>query len=132
MQRATRIFQLPSPLRQRIINTSTRNGPAVQNLRPWLSSTRSFSTTAHLQREDSAAEKAKKLNQKGLDEQEKELKQDDGFDSQIDNAIGEQRELQRRTPWHREGSDKPPVRRRRSAGAMTKGVIIYRSRLELR
>jgi hypothetical protein len=29
--------------------------------------------------------------------------------------------LQARTPWHREGSDKPPVKRMRSAGAMTKG-----------
>lgn len=27
-----------------------------------------------------------------------------------------------RTPWHREGSDKPPVARQRSAGAMTKGM----------
>jgi hypothetical protein len=31
------------------------------------------------------------------------------------------KELQTRTPWHREGSDKPPVKRMRSAGAMTKG-----------
>lgn len=27
-----------------------------------------------------------------------------------------------RTPWHREGSDKPPVARQRSASAMTKGT----------
>jgi calcium uniporter protein, mitochondrial len=30
-----------------------------------------------------------------------------------------------RTPWHRDGSDTPPVARQRSAGAMTKGS--YRS-----
>lgn len=29
-----------------------------------------------------------------------------------------------RTPWHREGSDLPPVARQRSAGAMTKGMSL--------
>ena len=65
-------------------------------------------------KEDSGA-KAKEL---GQDEQE------NGFDNQIDNAIGEQRELQARTPWHREGSDRPPFKRDRSAGAMTKGLLV--------
>ena len=60
-------------------------------------------------------EQAKALNQKGQDKQEASL------DNQIDGAIGEAKELQARTPWHREGSDKPPVKRMRSAGAMTKG-----------
>tara|TARA_R110002060_G_scaffold18542_8_gene25471 strand:+ start:1731 stop:1964 length:234 start_codon:yes stop_codon:yes gene_type:complete len=53
-----------------------------------------------------------------LDEQE------DGFHRQIDDAIGEAKELQARTPWHREGSDQPPVKRNRSAGAMTKGMSL--------
>lgn len=66
---------------------------------------------------DEYAEKAKALNQKGLDKHEA------GFNNQIDNAIGEAKELQARTPWHREGSDKPPVKRMRSAGAMTKGCF---------
>jgi len=65
--------------------------------------------------EASATERAKALNQKGLDQQE------DGFRNQIDDAIGEAKELQARTPWHREGSDMPPVKRMRRAGAMTKG-----------
>lgn len=69
------------------------------------------------QKEDYGA-KAKELNQKGQEEQEK------GFDNQLDDAIGEQRELQARTPWHREGSDRPPVKRNRSAGAMTKGLFL--------
>ena len=56
-------------------------------------------------------ETAKSLNQKGLDEQE----------SQIENGISEEKEKQVRTPWHREGSNVPPVKRLRSAGAMTKG-----------
>lgn len=75
---------------------------------------RSFSST-RIWRKDDYAEQAKALNQKGLDQQEA------GFDNQIDGAIGEAKELQARTPWHREGSDKPPVKRMRSAGAMTKG-----------
>jgi hypothetical protein len=37
--------------------------------------------------------------------------------------LQEDKGKQIRTPWHREGSDKPPVARQRSAGAMTKGTI---------
>lgn len=43
-------------------------------------------------------------------------------DDQLDSAIGNAKELQSRTPWHRQGADDPPVRRLRSAGAMTKGM----------
>ncbi|KAI9752993.1 MAG: CAAX farnesyltransferase (FTase) subunit beta [Chaenotheca gracillima] len=43
---------------------------------------------------------------------------------QLDDAIGDQKEKQARTPWHREGSDLPPVKRPRSAGAMTKGKLL--------
>lgn len=42
-------------------------------------------------------------------------------DGSLDRKIGEAKELQKRTPWHREGADQPPVKRLRSAGAMTKG-----------
>jgi hypothetical protein len=35
--------------------------------------------------------------------------------------LQEDKGKQIRTPWHREGSDAPPVARQRSAGAMTKG-----------
>jgi len=58
------------------------------------------------------------LNQKGLDEQE------DYFQNQIDNAIGPAEKLQARRPWHRGDSDNPPVKKMRSAGAMTKGSYI--------
>ena len=37
--------------------------------------------------------------------------------------LQEDKGKQIRTPWHREGSDVPPVARQRSAGAMTKGRI---------
>ncbi|KAI9806118.1 MAG: hypothetical protein M1833_004525 [Piccolia ochrophora] len=42
----------------------------------------------------------------------------------VDEAIGEEKEKQARTPWHREGTDVSPVRRQRSAGAMTKGKLL--------
>ena len=45
-------------------------------------------------------------------------------ESTIESAIGQDREKQTRAPWHREGSDIPPVARQRSAGAMTKGSRI--------
>ncbi len=80
------------------------------------SSIRGISSTTFLRKEDYAA-RARELHQKSADEHE------DEFNSQIDNAIGQAKELQARTPWHREGSDKPPVKRMRSAGAMTKGLL---------
>lgn len=54
---------------------------------------------------------AKDLNQQGVDEAL----------SDFDHAVGEEKEKQTRAPWHRQGADTPPVRRQRSAGAMTKG-----------
>jgi calcium uniporter protein, mitochondrial len=59
--------------------------------------------------------KTKALNEKGLDEHEESLK------SQNDKKVGEVKERQVRAPWNREGSDRPPVNKLRSAGEMTKG-----------
>ena len=42
----------------------------------------------------------------------------DDFERKLEQDKGKQI----RTPWHREGSDTPPVARQRSAGAMTKGT----------
>ncbi len=56
-------------------------------------------------------QKAKDLNQQGVDEAL----------SSFDSGVAEEKEKQVRTPWHREGVDEPPVRKQRSAGAMTKG-----------
>ena len=47
-------------------------------------------------------------------------------ESTIEKAIGAEREKQNKAPWHREGSDLPPVARQRSAGAMVKGSRIPR------
>ena len=55
----------------------------------------------------------KELNKKTMDEQE----------SNLDDQLAQEKEKQTRTPWHREGAEKPPVARQRSAGAMTKGTL---------
>ena len=47
---------------------------------------------------------------------------DDAAKTNINEAIAQEKEKQTKAPWHREGSNKPPVARQRSAGAMTKGV----------
>ncbi len=65
----------------------------------------------------SGTDRAKRLKQ---DEQEE---QEDQFDKQIDDSVGEARELQARRPWHREGSDEKPVKRM-DAGSTTKGLFI--------
>lgn len=45
-------------------------------------------------------------------------------ESTVERAIGQQKEKQNKAPWHREGSDLPPVARQRSAGAMIKGKLL--------
>ncbi|KAL2040807.1 hypothetical protein N7G274_006265 [Stereocaulon virgatum] len=48
-------------------------------------------------------------------------RQEAAFERDIDK---QQEDKQARTPWHREGSDAPPIARQRSAGAMTKGKLL--------
>ena len=45
-------------------------------------------------------------------------------ESSVEIDRGAEKEKQRKAPWHREGSDIPPVARQRSAGAMVKGSRI--------
>lgn len=68
--------------------------------------------TPHSVRSISGQQKARDLNQQGIDEAL----------SEFDNAVAQEHEKQERTPWHRQGAEEPPVRRQRSAGAMTKGA----------
>ncbi len=82
---------------------SARTAPRLSNLRKFpLQTVRSVSS----------AQKARDLNQQGIDDQV----------SSFDSALAQQKEKQRSAPWHREGADIPPVHRQRSAGAMTKGM----------
>jgi hypothetical protein len=60
-------------------------------------------------------QRAKELNQKGVDDALEDF----------DEAVAKDTEKQQKAPWHRQGVDEPPVRKQRSAGAMTKGGRNY-------
>lgn len=62
--------------------------------------------------EGANAQPAHKLSQKISKEEE----------NHYEKMLEHSKESQMRSPWMREGSDKPPVARQRSAGAMTKGI----------
>ncbi|KAL9583205.1 MAG: hypothetical protein Q9203_005178 [Teloschistes exilis] len=51
-------------------------------------------------------------------------KSNDAHESDLNTAIAQEKEKQTKAPWHREGSNVPPVARQRSAGAMTKGKLL--------
>ena len=108
-------FLFKSQYQSSVIST-LRSKPPSQYLLQSALLQRTFSSTS-IWRRDQYADQAKALNQKGQDNHEA------GFDRQIDESIGEAKELQARTPWHREGSDQPPVKRMRNASAMTKGLL---------
>lgn len=48
---------------------------------------------------------------------------EDGKEHDHDGSVSQEKEKQTRTPWHREGSNMPPVSRPRIASAMTKGSL---------
>ena len=124
MQRFYRpVSRVPSLLHHQTVQPVHRElcPAAINDAKPWLLSNparaalspkaqRCFSQT-HPPNQNHAAS-ARALNQKGIDEQV----------AAFDDAIEEEREKQVRAPWHREGTDQPPVKRQRSAGAMTKGI----------
>lgn len=83
--------------------------------------------------EDKYKAQAKELNRKGMELQEESRSDNGGAEGggkesrsssngYLDDEIGTAKEKQARTPWHREGPENPPVRKLRSAGAMTKGI----------
>lgn len=47
----------------------------------------------------------------------------DDESSKLDEAVSYVKQNQRKTPWQREGSQIPPVKRERDASAMTKGKL---------
>jgi hypothetical protein len=71
------------------------------------------SPTCHAYRYVSAEATARELSQQSVDEHLQDHTQDD---------IEELKQKQHERPWHHEGVDTAPVRRQRSAGAMTKGT----------
>ncbi len=85
-----------------VVSRSHKPGPKIRG---------SVTLISLQSRSVSYEQKAKDLNQQGVDEAL----------SEFDTAVAEDQEKQQRAPWHREGVDVAPVRRQRSAGAMTKG-----------
>lgn len=63
--------------------------------------------------ESNVSESIKASEQQNLDKEEAE----------VEDSIAQEKDKQQRAPWHREGSNVPPVARPRSAGAMTKGTV---------
>ncbi|EXJ94650.1 hypothetical protein A1O1_03046 [Capronia coronata CBS 617.96] len=87
-------------------------GPGLEySKRPTL---RASTRLPHSFRNISGEQKARDLNQQGID---------DAL-SDFDTAVAQEHEKQDRTPWHRQGAEEPPVRKQRSAGAMTKGKLL--------
>ena len=76
---------------------------------------RTFGLSTHRYRDEEHTTVARSRNHKNLEDQE----------SDLEESIAQEKEKQTRAPWHREGSDLPPVARQRSAGAMTKGMGFY-------
>ena len=87
-------------------------------------------------KEDKYKAQAKELNRKGMELQEEGISANDDAEggekegkserkSYLDDEIGTAKEKQARTPWHREGPENPPVRKLRTASAMTKGISLF-------
>ncbi|RFU24091.1 hypothetical protein B7463_g12248, partial [Scytalidium lignicola] len=76
-------------------------------------SIRNFATSSILQKVD-YEEKARSLHERGLGNE----------GDQSNDATRQAKELQGRRPWHREGSDVPPVKRARNPSVMTKGKLL--------
>ena len=73
---------------------------------------RAFHATSVRKAGQTQIDAVKNLSQKALDKEE----------ASIEDSIAQEKDKQQRAPWHREGSNVPPVARPRSAGAMTKGA----------
>ena len=78
---------------------------------PWIPSA-SFGHCARVKVEGRITGAAKDIHQRS---------NNDAQGSDFSEAVAQQKEKQTKAPWHREGSNTPPVARQRSAGAMTKG-----------
>lgn len=83
---------------------------------PFQSSVRSLTASRTLQKID-YEQRAKDLHEKGVGSEQ-------DYSKDPNNTIKQAQELQGRTPWHREGSDTPPVKRMRKSSIMTKGLSI--------
>ncbi|KAH7135963.1 hypothetical protein B0J11DRAFT_519616 [Dendryphion nanum] len=92
----------------------TGRGPAVQF--------RTFAFTSNLWLDGPKFENYENSNARPAVELDHNITQEEKED--YEKRLAEDKGKQIRTPWHREGSDVPPVARQRSAGAMTKGKLL--------
>lgn len=106
----TRNLSTPSPQIKPILLQASRLRRADCNVRFDVVAPFSCSATRHV--EGRLAGTSKEPSPEG----------DGAVKTDINQAIAQEKEKQTRAPWHREGSNKPPVARQRSAGAMTKGT----------
>ncbi|KAL8777254.1 MAG: hypothetical protein Q9213_007947 [Squamulea squamosa] len=104
-------FIVPSPGKHTLTRTSLVR---AANRDPRSSRVSLFSCSARNEVEGRLTGGSKEPSQKG----------DDAQETDINEAIAQEKEKQTRAPWHREGSNTPPVARQRSAGAMTKGMYL--------
>ena len=97
-----------SHLLYRSVAQHARSGPS-----PTFAQFRPFrmSRIGSQSRYTSSEAKARSLHEKATADEMEE------YNSEVEHY----KQRQQERPWHREGVDSPPVRRQRSAGAMTKG-----------
>lgn len=104
-------------------NARHQQGSGPGRLRSFASSARHGMKERHenLNLQDGAhSQPAHKLSQNVTEEEE----------NHYEKMLEHSKASQMRSPWMREGSDKPPVARQRSAGAMTKGMFLCRSHVD--
>ena len=80
--------------------------------------TRNFRLSVYVRGDESSTTLAENLHNRGSCSPK----------SKLDESIAQEKEKQTRAPWHRDGSELPPVARQRSAGAMTKGRSLVKTR----
>ncbi|KAI4185126.1 MAG: hypothetical protein LQ346_005970 [Caloplaca aetnensis] len=99
----------------RPISGARLSAPATQvpRYRPWIGRA-SFSHSARLNVEGRFTGVAKDPHEEN----------NDGQQSAHNELVAQEKEKQTKAPWHREGSNTPPVAWQRSAGAMTKGKLL--------
>ncbi|OCL13896.1 hypothetical protein AOQ84DRAFT_411300 [Glonium stellatum] len=122
--RLTSAFTITTPYRSTrpCVHSLCRNNiPDTHSYISRAVNARGFSSTSatliqgrSLNSDNSYSQPAERLNHNVTEEEQ----------ADYDRRIAEDKGKQIRTPWHREGSDKPPVARQRSAGAMTKGKLL--------
>ena len=94
MRQQCRLMHTPNTLARWCLESPQKNHTFHRPRIPIVALRHASSSVSRETRETEAEAKAKKLDQKRLDEHEEEVRA---------------REQQVRRPWHREGADKPPV-----------------------